>query len=424
MGTAISVVGLGYVGLTLSVGFALRGYRVTGIDWDGEKLDRIANPGRGVRDDSLREALGRVSINVTHDYGAVRDSDITFIAVGTPGNHRGEIDLQQVEGATREVARALAEENRYHLVVVKSTVVPGTTVERIVPLLAQHSGRRVGDSIGVCMSPEFLREGHELDDFLHPSRLIIGQHDVQAGDRLYDIYSQFDTPILRTDSTTAEMIKYASNAFLATRISFVNEIGNICRTLGIDVGPVAHGMGLDPRIGPTYLEPGVGFGGSCLPKDVKALVAKACESGYECGLLQSVIDLNSEQPLRLVRRLEHRLGNLKGKRIAILGLAFKGGTDDVREAPAIPVIAELRARGASVSAYDPVANANMEKLFPDIEYAPSARDALAGADACLILADWPEFRTLAREFEAMNSRVILEGRRVLDGALGQEGICW
>ncbi|MFW6126067.1 MAG: UDP-glucose dehydrogenase family protein, partial [Chloroflexota bacterium] len=403
------------MGLTIATGLALRGCRVVGIDWDADKLERLANAESRVTDETLRHALERVSIQATRDYTAVQDSDMTFICVGTPSTSTGQMDLGQVEGATRQVALALARVNSYHLVVVKSTVVPGTTVDRIVPLLAEHSGQAVGDSIGVCMSPEFLREGQELDDFLHPSRLIIGEYDTHAGDRLYDLYSQFDTPILRTDPTTAEMIKYASNAFLATRISFVNEIGNLCKTLGIDVGTVAHGMGLDPRIGSSYLEPGIGFGGSCLPKDVKALIAKARESGYDCGLLQSVLDLNSEQPLRLVRRLEHRAGDLTGKRIAILGLAFKGGTDDVRESPAIPVIGELLARGAQVAAYDPVASVNMEKLFHDIEYAPSARDALAAADACLILADWPEFRTLAREFEAMNSRVILEGRRVLDG---------
>lgn len=420
----ISVVGLGYVGLTLAVGFALRGHNIVGIDTDGDKVKHIGKNSCTIYEEGLAEALTKVAIRTTTSYRVIRSSDITFICVGTPCNANGKINLDQIEDAAIALGKELSRKDGYHLVVIKSTVVPGTTGDKIIPILEQYSGKVIGEDIGICVSPEFLREGKALEDFMSPCRLIIGESHKRAGDMLYELYRHFEAPIMRTDLKTAEMIKYASNCFLATKISFINEIGNICKKLAIDTNEIARGMGFDPRIGDGYLDAGGGFGGSCLPKDLKALVAKADELNYEASLLKSVIKVNREQPLRVIHILTEKVGKLTGKRIAILGLAFKPNTDDVRDSPAIPVIRELLRRKAYISAYDPVAMGNMKKLFDKIEYTTSAKDALIGADACIVMTDWDDFGKLDQEFEAMNRKIIIEGRKVVKASIEHEGICW
>jgi UDPglucose 6-dehydrogenase len=262
-----------------------------------------------------------------------------------------------------------------------------------------------------------------VEDFLHPDRIVIGSTDPRAGKRIADVYRNITAPVIYTGLTAAEMIKYTSNAFLATKISFSNEIGNICKHLGIDVYEVMNGVGLDQRIGPQFLNAGAGFGGSCFPKDVSALVSLAKEAGENPNLLQSVLEVNEQQPHRMVVLLEQRLGTISGKRIAVLGLAFKDNTDDVRDSRAIPVIRELLGKGARLVAFDPMAVPNMRKIFPSIEYADRAEDALKGADGCLVMTEWPEFGRIDKEFDLMAQKIVIEGRRILSWK-GAEGICW
>lgn len=420
----ISTIGLGYVGLTLAVGFSLKGYDVIGIDKSSSKVENIGKGNCTIYDQGLKEALKKVAIRTTTSYEEICSSDITFICVNTPSNVDGSMHLDEIEQAIKALGEALRHKSGYHLVVIKSTVVPGTTESKIIPILEQYSSKLIGKDIGLCIAPEFLREGKLLEDFMNPARIIIGENDSKAGDILCELYKDFGAPIMRTHLKTAEMIKHASNAFLATKVSFINEIGNMCKKLGIDVYEVRKGMAFDPRIGDKYLDAGAGFGGSCLPKDIKALAAKASELGYEAPLLKSVIRVNKEQPLQLVDILNRKIGKLSGKRIAVLGLAFKSNTDDIRESPAIPVIKKLLEEGAHILAYDPVAMENMKKTFSSIEYKGSAKDALMGADACLIMTDWDEFRKLNEEFRVMSHKVIIEGRKVVNSSIEHEGICW
>ena len=273
------------------------------------------------------------------------------------------------------------------------------------------------------MNPEFLREGRAIQDFMRPDRIVIGSADDRAGDLIESIYKGLNAPVIRTGLKEAEMVKYTSNAFLAAKISFSNEIGNICKDLGIDVYEVMKGVGMDHRINPYFLNAGAGFGGSCFPKDVSALIKLAENLDEDPILLKSVMTINELQPKRLVDLLEKRIGHLSGKRVAVLGLAFKDNTDDVRDSRSMCVISELKRRGAWVAAYDPKANNSMQSILSDVDYCQNAAEALSNADACLVMTEWPEFGALEKEFDFMKSRVIIEGRRILSCA-DYEGICW
>ena len=410
----ISVIGLGIVGLTTAVGFALKGHKVIGIDIDPKKVADINQGICPIYEEGLSKALKNVKISATTDHAQALNSDISFLCGGTPPKADGSIDLFYLEEPSKQLADVLKTKRSFHLVVVRSTVVPGTTEEVILPIM-KDSG-----NIGICVNPEFLREGTAIEDFMSPSRIVIGAHSKRAGDTLHNLYKEFDSPILRTDIKTAEMIKQASNAFLATRISFINEIGNTCRELGIDIYEVANGMGYDERIGSEYLNAGVGFGGFCLPKDLSALAAKAKEVGYTTRILNEIMRLNNEQPLRMLELLKRHIPSLEGKVIGILGLAFKPGTDDVRKSKAIEIIQALFDEGAQVRAYDPRAVANFKKVFPNhIEYT-SPEEVLA-ADATLILTEWDEFSNL----DYKNS-IVIDGRRILKAKEARiyEGICW
>lgn len=419
----IAIVGGGYVGLVTGACFAKIGHTVNIIEIDAKKAATI-NAGRApIYEQGLDALLERhvgERLNAGIDYAPVADADLSFICVGTPPAADGSADLSMVAAASRSIGEALRDGERPHTVVVKSTVPPGTTAGTVVPAVLEHAGR---DDIGFAMNPEFLREGRAVEDFLHPDRIVIGSRDGRSGDTVAAAYQGLAAPVVRCGLTAAEMIKYASNALLATKISFSNEVGNVCKRLGIDVYEVMEGVGMDHRVSPHFLAAGAGFGGSCFPKDVAALVSLAESLGEEPTLLRSVLDVNDRQPLRMVGLLEERIGDLWGKRITVLGLAFKDNTDDIRESRAIPVIAELLRRGAAVVAYDPLAAAPMRRVFPGIDYAASAADALRGADACLVMTEWPEFSDLNGAFDLMNSRVIIEGRRILT-CDGKEGICW
>jgi UDPglucose 6-dehydrogenase len=419
----ISVVGTGYVGLTTTVGFASRGHDVTCLDIDKKKVESlragrcpIYEPGLG---ELLSEAIKAGRFRAESDPSCLAESDLIFICVGTPSKEDGSIDLTQLRQASEDIARNLGGE--YPVIVVKSTVVPGTTESTVIPTVERISGRKAGKGFGVCVNPEFLREGRALEDFLHPDRVVVGELTRREGNMLERLYRDFGCPILRTNLRTAEMIKYASNAFLAARVSLINEIGNLCKLLGIDTKEVARGVGLDKRIGPHFLSSGIGFGGSCFPKDVKALIARGREMGYEMKILRAVLEVNEDQPLRLIPLLEKHLGRLEGKRIGVLGLAFKPDTDDVREAPSLKVVSHLLRMGAKVRAYDPKAADNFKKYFPNIEYCASAR-AVLDSDAVLILTEWQEFEKLD-----YSGKIVVDGRGVEAArktAKAYEGVCW
>jgi UDPglucose 6-dehydrogenase len=421
----ISVVGGGYVGLVSSVCLAEMGHQVDLIEIEPDKVALINSGRPTLYENGLHSLLSAnigSGLRAGTDYDIVSRSDISLICVGTPPAADGGADLSMVRSASRSIGESLRISHDYHVVAVKSTVPPGTTNSLVMPEVLRASKKSTSD-VGFVMNPEFLREGLAIEDFMHPDRIVIGSNDAKAGDFFEAIYDGLKAPRIRTGLAAAEMIKYASNAFLATKISFSNEIGNICKLQEIDVYEVMRGVGLDHRIAPHFLNAGVGFGGSCFPKDVSALVRLAQNAGEDCRLLRSVMEINDQQPLRMVKLLEKKKGPLKGKRIAIIGLAFKNDTDDVRESRAIPVIRELLQRGAEIRAYDPMANESMRRIFPEIEYCQKAGEALREADGCLIMTEWPQFEDLDHEFDLMHSRVIIEGRRILK-CRDAEGICW
>ncbi|ATZ61238.2 MAG: UDP-glucose/GDP-mannose dehydrogenase family protein [Methanosarcinales archaeon Met12] len=427
--SSISIIGAGYVGAVTAACLAELGHNVCCIDVDAEKVDNINAGIPPIHEEGLEELFqkhaGKMLVAAT-DYTSVADSDVSFICVGTPSAQDGEIDLSVIKTASKSIGISLRNNEKYHVIAVKSTVVPETTQNVVIPIVEEYSQKRAGTDFGVAVNPEFLREGRAVHDFMNPDRIVIGELDKRSGGVVAQLYEGFDCPLIRTGLKTAEMIKYASNAFLATKISFANEIGNICKELGIDTYEVMHAVGLDHRISPSFLRAGAGFGGSCFPKDMRALIHKAEELGYRPKLLRSVMDVNEGQPKRMIRLLERKLGNLSGRKIAVLGLAFKNDTDDIRESRAIPVIHSLIEKKAIVSAYDPLANENMRPIFPNIRYHSSAKDALKDVDACLVMTEWDEFKKLGDEFKVMKNRIVIDGRNIIAFRehIDYEGLCW
>ncbi|OYT52994.1 MAG: UDP-glucose 6-dehydrogenase [Candidatus Altiarchaeales archaeon ex4484_2] len=406
----VSVIGTGYVGLVTGAGLAEKGHNVRCYDIIKEKIKDIE---RGVSpiyekglDTIIKRNIGGKLNTSMNLQSTITDTEITFICVGTPSNQDGSINLRYVKNACKEIGSILEKKKRYHLIVVKSTVVPGTTEEVVIPLLEESSGRKAYRDFGVVMSPEFLREGVAVEDFLKPDRIIIGANDKRSSNHLRELYKGFNCPILGVDIKTAEMIKYASNAFLAVKISYINEIGNICKELGVDVYDVAKGMALDHRISKHFLNAGLGFGGSCLPKDVKALIHRAKEINYEPRLLDAAIKINEKQAARMLDIAREKTGSLGNKKVAILGAAFKAGTDDIRESPVHPLIKGLLREKARVSVYDPQANNNLKEIFKEkISYINSTDDALRDADLALIVTAWAEFELL--DYSLMRKPVAL-----------------
>ena len=428
----ISIIGSGYVGLTVGTGLASKRHEVTCVDIDEKKVEKINKGECPIYEEGLPKTLEKViseeKLEATTDTKeAVKNSDATFLAVGTPTEKDGSINLDHIKEATKDVGRGLKEKEDYHLFVVKSTVVPGTTENEIIPILEEKSGKKAGKDFGVCMNPEFLREGTALEDFLHPDRIVIGEYDEKSGAMLEGIYKKFEAPVMRTSLKTSELIKYASNSLLATKISFINEIGNLCKNLEIDIHQVADGIAMDSRINREFLNSGDGFGGSCFPKDVRALISFMKEKNVETEILQSTVEVNEKQKTKLLDILEKRIENIEGKTITVLGLAFKPGTDDVRNSPAIDIIAELKQKGAKVKAYDPEAIENMKKHHPDIKYCETRQEAVKKSEAVLILTNWPEFNEITlEELRTMDEPVILEGMKQ-DNSIpeeNKEGITW
>ena len=428
----VSIVGSGYVGTTVAACFADLGHSVMTVDVDPNVVDAINAGEAGRYEPGLGELVEEHAgdrLRATTDYAAVRDTDVTFLAVPTPSREDGSVDTGIVESAAGMLGEALSAKDGEHLVVVKSTVVPGTTETVLAPILAEASGKTVGDGIEVAMNPEFLSQGSAVDDFTHPDKIVLGAASDRAREVLRSVFDPLvaaaDAPVVETGVREAEMIKYANNAFLATKISLINELGNICKAYGVDSYEVADAIGLDERIGGRFLRSGVGWGGSCFPKDVAALIAAADERGYGAPLLRAAVDVNDGQPERLLSLLDRHV-DATGKRVAVLGLSFKSGTDDIRGTRAVPAIEGLLERGAAVVAYDPVAAENMRERFPDIEYAGSAADALRGAHGAVVVTDWDEFAVLDDEFDAMATPVVVDGRRVIERREGlvYEGLTW
>ena len=421
----ISIVGAGYVGLVTGACFAKLGNDVIILDIDKEKLEKVRKGISPIYEEGLDELLKnyRHRIEVTQDYDyAIQGSEVTFICVGTPSKEDGSIDLSYVKDAARSIGIALREKKEWHLVVVKSTVLPGATTDIVLPIVEKFSGKKAGKDFGIAMNPEFLREGKAVKDFLEPDRIVIGCHDERSKEVLRELYKDFDSPVLETSPSAAEMIKYASNAFLATKISFINEIGNICKRLGIDTYEVADGMGLDKRIGRAFLDSGIGWGGSCFPKDTRALLRWVEEMGDDLKIIRSAVEVNEKQPLRVIDLLEKYVKNLRGIKIGVLGLAFKPGTDDIRESRSIPVVKKLMEEGAEILAYDPQAMDNFRKLFPNLRYCKSAEDVLSECEIILILTNWDEFRNLN-----YSGKIVIDGRRLIEAkktAKIYEGVCW
>lgn len=441
----ISVMGTGYVGLVSGTCLAERGHQVTCIDIRSEVVQEI-NAGRppiheiGL-DNLLRSARDKGMLSATTDAKtAILDSDVTLICVGTP-TVDGRMDMSQIVAAAKEIGSALASKRVYHVVAVKSTVLPGTTEGPVKAAIESHSGKKVGDGWGLCMNPEFLREGRAVEDFRVPDRIVVGATDSMTAEVFLNVYADFTCPKLVTTPRTAEMIKYVSNSLLATMISFSNEIGNMCSAVpGVDARLVWKGVHLDRRLTPIngpvggaagvteYLWHGLGFGGSCFPKDVAALRSFGRTVGEQTRMLDAVLDINADQPLRMVALLEKEL-SLAGKTVAVLGLAFKPGTDDLRESPALPLVAELRKKGAKVLVHDPIAMPHAKKRpeFRDVVFAEDWAEALRKSDACCLVTAWPEYRSIQpTNFQKLMTRaLVIDGRGVFEpAAMAAAGVVW
>jgi UDPglucose 6-dehydrogenase len=432
----VSIVGSGYVGTTIAACFADLGHEVVNVDIDEDLVERINAGEAPIHEPGLAERIAAHAggrLRATTDYDAIAETDVIFLALPTPSREDGSIDTSIIESAATSVGEALSGTDEERLVVTKSTVIPGTTEERLAPRIYEAAGPDADERIVVADNPEFLRMGSAVEDFLDPQKIVLGASDERAFGRLREVYepllagAEGDVDVVETGIREAEMIKYANNAFLATKISLINELGNICKEYGVDAYEVADAIGLDDRIGERFLRSGVGWGGSCFPKDVAALIAAAREAGYEPSLLEAAVEVNDKQPERLLGLLDERL-DVSGRTVAVLGLAFKPGTDDVRGSRAIPVVEGLRERGAEVVAYDPVATSTMRESYPDldVEYADSAQAALDGAAAALVVTDWDEFAALDDEFETMAEPIVVDGRRAVERREGIEyqGLTW
>jgi UDPglucose 6-dehydrogenase len=405
----IGVIGTGYVGLVTAAGFAELGSDVYCVDIDSEKVARLQRGEVPIYEPGLEELIERNSerLHFSTEIGdALGAARLQFVAVGTPPTYSGDADLSAVHA----VADAIPASDD-HALVMKSTVPCGTGAS-----LVRDFGQQGKSGLGYVSCPEFLKEGSAVRDFLHPDRVVVGDTGDWAGDAVVQLYEPLGAPLVRTDVASAEMVKLASNAFLATKISFINEIANVCEETGADVIEVARGMGLDDRIGAKFLQAGIGYGGSCFPKDVEALKQLAGNSGYHFQLLTAVIEVNELQKRRVIGKLQHRLGDLAGKRVALLGLAFKPQTDDMREASSLVLAARLQAAGAEVSAYDPVAHEEARELLRGVHFAETAIEAVRDCDAAVLVTEWPEivgldFDRVARE---MRGDVLIDGRNALD----------
>ncbi len=417
---------MGYVGLCTASTFASRGIRTIGIDIDEARVDQIRKGKAPLHepqlDAMLKKAIRSRLLAASSDISSAADTGTTFLTVGTPSQQDGSIDLSYVKNVTEDLGSVLREKRGYHLVVVKSTVVPGTTNGTVRRFLEQSSGKKVGSEVGLCANPEFLKEGTAINDALHPDRIVIGSNDKKSANQLTRLYRKFYgsqlPPVILTNPESAELVKYASNAFLATKISFINTVASIAQQIpGVDVGTIAEAIGLDPRIGGLFLKAGPGYGGSCFHKDLQALINYSQNNGYDPILFRATEETNEQQANKVVDMAETLLGSLSNKKVVVLGLAFKKDTDDIREASSLRVINQLKTKGAHVIAYDPMAIPNAKKQLADqISYADNSHSALKGAACAIIMTEWDEFRKLKpKDFQAyMKTPNIVDARRIYD----------
>jgi len=414
----ICIIGTGYVGLVTGACLAEFGMNLICVDNDQQKIDLLQQGKMSVHEPGLEDLVlknmreGRLSFSTSIQDG-VTSSLVIFIAVGTPSKDDGSADLRAVEEVAKEIARYM---NGYKVVVVKSTV-PVGTCRRLKQLIQDHQAQPI--PFDIVSNPEFQREGSAIEDFMRPDRVTIGAESEQAIAVMKDIYSALyliETPFVITSLETAEMIKYAANTFLATKVTFINEIANLCEMVGADVHHVARAMGLDGRIGKKFLHPGPGFGGSCFPKDTRALSKIARERGYVFKILESVVEVNEEQKQRMVMKIKEKVGDLRGKTIGILGLSFKPNTDDIRESSSIAIIQGLLAMGAKVKAFDPAAMEETQAVLPELEYGKDAYDVAKGADALVLVTEWNQFRRLdlQRIKDLLKSPIFIDLRNVYD----------
>jgi len=414
----IAMLGVGYVGLVSGTGLADFGNEVICYDIDTTKIEKLNNGEMPIYEpgliDLVRKNVAKGRLKFTDDLTlAIRESEVIFLAVPTPSGENGEVDLSYIFNAVDQIAKVI---DSFKVIVTKSTVEVGTN-DQIRERLLSH--KIAPEMFEVVSNPEFLREGSAVSDFMRPDRIVIGTSSPKALEIMKEIYRPLyliETPIVATDIHTAEMIKYASNAFLATKISFINEIANLCELVGADVQQVAKAMGLDGRIGKKFLHAGPGYGGSCFPKDTLALTKIAEKAGMRSTIVEAVIEVNNRQKMRLVEKLLKVLPNLSDKTIGILGLAFKPNTNDVRETPALTVIEEILKRGGQIKAYDPEAMKEMRKYYPQITYVASTEDAAKGADALIIMTEWNEFRNLDLNYlkSVMKNPIMIDARNIYD----------
>jgi len=411
----IGIIGVGYVGLVSGTCFAEMGHDVYGVDCDEEKVAKLKNAVCPIYEPGLEPLIkknleaGRLRFaGDTAD--CIRGSDIIFICVNTPPKNNGEADLKYVEGAAREIATVM---ENYKIIVDKSTV-PVHTAQKVAETVKRYN--RKGVEFDVVSNPEFLREGSAVHDSLNPDRVVIGANTERAAQMMKELYTPLKCPVIVTDINSAELIKHASNSFLALKISFANALSNICEQAGADIEQVVYGMGLDNRIGSSFFRAGIGYGGSCFPKDVSAFIRISEALGYDFEILKAVEHTNENQKKLFVKKIEETLWVLNGKTIGVLGLAFKPNTDDIRSAPAIDIIKQLLADGAKIKAYDPEAMPNTKKVLPELEYCKDPYEAANESEALVIMTEWDEFKglDLDRIKQLMVHPTIVDGRNIFN----------
>ncbi len=419
----IGIIGLGFVGLSFASVLASKGFDVVGVDVDKEKL-KIIKSGKSPFyepniDKTLQKAL-RKKLILSDKINDVDNCDLIFVTVGTPMNKDGTINLGIILKACKKIGEVLLKTQNRPDIIIKSTVIPGTTINKIKKTLEQKSGKKEGKGFILITNPEFLREGRAIEDTIKPHLIVIGSSNKKDSEKLTRFYKKFygkNIPMILTNNTTAEIIKYANNSFLATKISFINNIANLCQTLpGTNVDEVAKAIGVDPRIGKQFLNAGPGYGGSCLPKDVQAMISCQRDLGTESTLLNAVQQTNILQIEKIIKLAENALGNLKNKRIAILGLSFKEESDDIRESTSIKLINILLKKQAKINAHDPKAIENTRMIFGDkIRYNETIRDALSNTDCVIVMTPWKQYSKLKNiDFEGMKKKIIVDTRRILN----------
>ncbi|MGG3466310.1 UDP-glucose/GDP-mannose dehydrogenase family protein [Neobacillus pocheonensis] len=417
----IAVIGAGYVGATTSVSFALRGHTVFAIDHDKEKIGKLKQASLPFYEEEIdglvKKLAGNGKLSFTTQLDECIDKcSILFITVGTPSLMGGQADLSFVEEVARNIGNLM---NEYRVIVLKSTVPVGTNAKIKKLIINELTKRNLKIPFDLISNPEFLREGKALYDALHPDRIVIGCETQKAQKMMKELYGHAKSKILFTSPIDAEMIKYASNAFLAAKISFINELARFCEKIGANVTEVAKGMGMDSRIGAQFLQAGIGYGGSCFPKDISALLALASENGIPLNILQAVLQVNQTQPEWFLEKVKKTLGTLSGKRIAILGLTFKPRTDDIREAPSLKIIDYLLQNNAYITAYDPKGTEHVKKIYPSITYTSNPLDALKKADAVLLITEWEEIIDMdwKAALNTVSAPFVFDGRNALDASV-------